>query len=130
MATTIALGVGVLANIGVSLISSSSMNSVWSMINQFQLLLLLPLTQVYMSNAVVDYLVGMDFTMFSFRFLPISGIVNTTENELINFHIMQEKEYFSDIGLISQSTIINNISLTFMFLIIIVIHMIICAAFR
>jgi hypothetical protein len=98
-----ALAIGVLANI-------ASPQGSYSMINQFQIFLLMPLTDAYFPQEVITFLTSIDFTMFSFSFLPIKNLplVNTLF-ELIDFD--QTDSYYDQIGLESGSTFINHYTL-------------------
>jgi hypothetical protein len=98
-----ALAIGVLANI-------ASPQGSYSMINQFQIFLLMPLTDAYFPQEIITFLTSIDFTMFSFSFLPIKNLplVNTLF-ELIDFD--QTDSYYDQIGLESGSTFINHYTL-------------------
>ena len=61
--TTTSIGVAT------SLIVISPMTSVWLLLNQFRSLMLLMLTGAYLTNDIVKFITGMDFTLMSFQFL-------------------------------------------------------------
>ena len=68
------IGIGMSAGVLASIAGTSSPQSFWGLMNQFQMVLLLNLIGANLPKDVKDYLEGMEFTMFSLDFLSFSGI--------------------------------------------------------
>jgi hypothetical protein len=106
--------VGIVTSLGVSAISMSSPQTIFSIINQFQMFILLPMIGAYMPPRVIQVLLGMNFSMFSFSFIPLEKI--PLISDLINFiDYDQNDEYFDSIGLTSGSAFLNSIALMLVF---------------
>jgi hypothetical protein len=106
--------VGIVASLGVSVISMSSPQTMFSIINQFQMFILLPMIGAYMPPRVIQVLLGMNISMFSFSFIPLEKI--PLISELINFiDYDQNDEYFDTIGLTSGSALLNSMGLMLVF---------------
>ena len=104
--------------------SFSSSGSLWIMVNQYQALLLIPLLNVYIPKNIRDFIVGNDVTMFSFSFLRIKDINFVTDLNQ-NLGGDQDDEYLNEIGIESNSVIINHISLFLVFLILFISHIVV-----
>ena len=70
---SVTISVGISSAAG-SLASLSSPQGLWFSINQQQMMLLLLLTKVYVSQKVVDYLKGISFLSMSFSFLKFESV--------------------------------------------------------
>ena len=70
-ATQAAVGASFGANFGATLITMSSPIGIFSLINQFQLLLLLLATGVFISNGVDNMIRGLKITLLNFSFLNL-----------------------------------------------------------
>jgi hypothetical protein len=106
--------VGIVTSLGVSVISMSSPQTMFSIINQFQMFILLPMIGAYMPPKVIQVLLGMNFSIFSFSFIPLEKI--PLISDLINFiDYDQNDEYFDSIGLTSGSAFLNIIALMLVF---------------
>ena len=94
----------------------------FSLINQFQMYMLLLTLNAFIHQDVVDYLNGMKIVTFSFDFIDLSNvpILNKISDYL---DINQNPEYLSSIGLEYQSAILNNLKLFFVILLIIAWHL-------
>ena len=111
--------VGAVAGISaaVSVWNLSAPQGLWMTLNQFQLILLLLLTNSQIPTKVVDYLSGMKSTTWSFNIIPfkdipgISSLINLIDCPLNS----SELNYF---GLMSGSTLVNNFSLLWLLMII------------
>ena len=92
------------------------------MINQYQALMLIPILDLYLPKTVRDFIVGNSATLFSFSFLHIQDIsfISSMNNDLGGD---QDDEYLNEIGIMSNSVIINHINLMIVYLIIFIIHM-------
>lgn len=74
--------------------SMASPQGGWSMVNQFQILMLMPLTDAYMPPDIILFLTGLDFTMFTLGFMNISKIPGI--KYFFNlFDFTQSDSYFS-----------------------------------
>ena len=75
MVTTQALmGAAVTMSVVLSMLGVSSPQAVWTMVNHFQLLLLMPMTGAYFPSEIIEYLTGMSISMFNFYFIPFPGL--------------------------------------------------------
>ena len=72
--TQIATGAGASANAGASLLSMSSPVSVFSMMNQFQLLYIILVCGAYVSDGVFSLITGLNISLFDFNFIKIEEI--------------------------------------------------------
>lgn len=109
-----------------SMMTFSSPQAIWTMANVYQLLMILPLTRIYMPKDVIDFITGMKISTFNFKFIPTQHIpfVNSV---LDNLDFAQSDEYLGRIGLESGSSIVNNISTFGMWGLSVVIHLCILA---
>ena len=123
--TTIAiLSIGITVSVSASLLTSSSPQSIWLMVNQYQLYILLPLTGVYMPKDVINYLIGMEFTSFNLNFLNAKETFKF--DELLHDIDSEENDWYrTEIGIESQSAIVNQISLIFGLLLLALIHLVV-----
>ena len=82
------------------------------MINQLQLLIMLPILADYFPSQLTQFILDMDFALLSFDFIPISDIplLDTIADEL---YVPQSDEFLNEIGLESNSSIFNYLSLIF-----------------
>ena len=107
-----------------SMMSVSSSQGLFSLINLFQLYILLPMTGKYLPPKIIAFILGMDFTLFSLDFIPLEDIpyaVNVKEF----FDYAQEDEYLNDIGLKSGSSFVNHLRLMGLFTFIFIFHLLI-----
>ena len=77
------------------------------MINQYQLLLLMPLTGAYFPKDIIDYFKGMSFTSLNLNFVPLPK-VPLLKYAYEYFGFEQENEYFIKIDIEYGSTFLNN----------------------
>jgi hypothetical protein len=107
----------------VSALRLSSPQSLYFIVNQLQLLMLLPLTGAFIPKDIIDFFVGMSFSNFNFDFIPVDKIP-------IFSHIFEklgydhDSEYLKDIGVESGSTLVNNLSLIFIYILLAFCHLI------
>ena len=120
--TQAAAGVGASVSAGTSLISMSSPIGIFSMINQFQLLLLLLWTGAYISDEVSSFIKGMSFTMLNFSFLKLENISFLKES-LNYLSFPQNNLNLDNIGLSSGNTFINIYKLLLMLALLIILHL-------
>mmetsp|Transcript_21943 Transcript_21943/g.19491 ORF Transcript_21943/g.19491 Transcript_21943/m.19491 type:complete len:209 (+) Transcript_21943:931-1557(+) len=110
--TSAVSGISALAVIGVAILNLSSITAIWSLVNQFQLFLLLILTRTPMAGDAKGMLTGNAFASFDFSFIPIKSGLQSTPGMNIFFkwiEIDQDNFYLKTIGIESASAIINNI---------------------
>ena len=87
----------------------------------FQMLMFLLLTGAFVSDKVRRYLSGVDFVMFNFDFIPFNKVPL-----IYDFYIWmkyeQHDQNLKDIGVDYGSSVINNISFIFIFLLFTIVH--------
>lgn len=121
-AVKVAMAIGTLTSI-------MSPQGAYSMVNQFQIFMLMPLTEAFFPVEVIMFLTGLDFTMLSFSFLPLDEI-SGVDIILSWFDFKQEDNYYSEMGLASGSTIVNTYTLFITFALIAVLHVILYFFYR
>ena len=72
--TQVVVGISASVSLSTSLLNMSSPVTIFSMINQFQLLLLLLVWGVYISDGLHNLIVGMKFCLINFEFIHIEDI--------------------------------------------------------
>ena len=112
--TAVAMGSVAATSASVSVIAGSTPQSLWSMVNQFQFYLLIPLVGAQVPDAVIEFLEGLDFVFFNFDFIEIPPIPYYSKF-LAYFDCGEGDAYFDIIGISSQCAIVNHIKLVFMF---------------
>ncbi|CAI2375828.1 unnamed protein product [Moneuplotes crassus] len=70
----IATGISMGAVIGVSILNMSSLTGIWSLVNQFQLFLLLILTRTPLPGEINYIIAGNDLMSFDMSFLPVAKL--------------------------------------------------------
>ena len=114
--------VGVAMIVAISVVIVSSPQGAFSLINQFQMFVLLPMIGAYMPIDVIDVITGMDFTMFSFDFIPLVKIPFLTQMiDLIDYN--QSNSYYQTIGLSSGSSLVNHLGVILVVLILLLVHL-------
>ena len=86
----------------------SSISAIWLMVNQYQLLTLLPLTGVYLPVEVYDQMNGLTFSSYFFSFIPV---IEVFHEEQMPLYFDQKDSRLKEIDLESGSTFINAFSL-------------------
>ena len=108
--------------IAISFLNMSSPIGVWSIINQFQMFMLLILTGAFIPEIIRQYLAGMDFVSLNFDFIPFIDVIYISDLYLwMKFD--QTNHNLEDIGLDYGSTVVNNISFLVILLIFIILHL-------
>ena len=95
----------ILASI-LSLFNESSPNLIWTLVNFYQMLLLIPLIGAFVHKDVVDFIKGIDFSSLSFE------IINSRSWPMFHniysfFEWKETNSYLNDIELRYWSTILN-----------------------
>ena len=115
------VGVGTSVGAVASLIGMSSPVGVFAMINQFQLLLLILISGVYLSDGVKVTITGMGFSMCNFDFLKLENI--NIIGDIFNYlSFDQTNQSLNEIGIKSGNAFINISKLLFLFLLLVLIH--------
>ena len=118
--STMGTSMGVAA--AISLMNMSSPIGVWSIVNQFQMFMLLLLTGAFIPETVRQYLSGMDFVSLNFDFIPFIKVPLISDLYLwMKFE--QTNDDLGDVGLDDGSTVVNNISFLVILLIFITLHL-------
>ena len=118
--STMGTSMGVAA--AISLMNMSSPIGVWSIVNQFQMFMLLLLTGAFIPETVRQYLSGMDFVSLNFDFIPFIEVPLISDVYLwMKFE--QTNDDLKDVGLDYGSTVVNNISFLVILLIFITFHL-------
>ena len=112
-----AVGIGITA----SILSGAPPMSLWTIMQQLQMVILLLLIDNHTPEDVDEYLGGMSFIMFNFNFIPIKSLpyVDVPTNWM---EFGQPLDKLQTLGLESRSTFVNNISLLFTFLLTMTVH--------
>jgi hypothetical protein len=103
-------------------VSAGSYQGVWSMINQYQMLLLLPVLGTYLPRDVVSFLQGLDYSLFGANFPPFSSIYDSLSLQ-DNFDWEQPSEYLEAIGIESQCVVVNQFKSMLILILFGVIHL-------
>ena len=88
-----------------ALTGSSSTSLIWSLVNLYQMMMLLPLIGAYIHVYVVDFIKGVQFSILSFSFFDDQQ--QAMISKLSYFECKQDNQYLNDIGFQSCSIIIN-----------------------
>jgi succinate dehydrogenase hydrophobic anchor subunit len=120
--TTVAImACGMATGIATSAQSGSSSNSFWSMINQFQMVLLLNLLGANLHIDIKNYIEGFEFTNFSFSFIQIQNI-NFIGSFYDSFSWEEDDEDYELIGIEYKCTVINHFQVFLLLVILILFH--------
>ena len=93
-------------NIINNMLNSFSSQNIFSLINQIQLIVLIPMLGTYLSLDVIQYITGINFVLWSFSFQSSNDIINSNWLSHI-FSYSQRDSYLSSIKLSNGSTLIN-----------------------
>ena len=99
-----------IVTVSTSFISGCSPQSLWSMINQYQLFMLFPMIGVYIPEEVIHFLRGVSFWLFNFSFISLSKL-GIYEKFVSFFDWKSNSSYLSSIGFDSVWMIINHLML-------------------
>ena len=102
-------------------INSASFASVWAIINQLQLFLLLILTRVYLPLDIINFIIGSKIAMFPYDYIPFKKLsYSSSINDI--FDSDQNDETLAKVGVVSASSFVNNYSLLSSFLSVVLLH--------
>ena len=112
---------GVLAGIN-SLANGSSLTTLWAIIEQLQMVILLLLIDDYTPEDINEYLGGVGFVMLNFKFIPAADIPYVDiPTDWMTFGDPFDK--IEKLGFNSISTFVNNVSLLLSFILLFIVHM-------
>ena len=123
LSNQVSANVGIGVSAGTSILTMSSFNGAFAMINQFQMLLILMISGVYLSDGVKVTIVGMNFTMLNFNFIKLENL-NFFKYLFDIFSFAQQYQNLDEIGISSGNTFINIFKLMFLIIIFILLHII------
>jgi hypothetical protein len=112
---------GVAAILSVSIATMSSPIGAFSMINQFQFYIILPMIGAYMPKSVIKFILGMEFVTLALSFVPIDKIPVVNKIKDI-FSYAQDNDYYNEIGMESGSAIANNLTLLLFVFLFLILH--------
>ena len=101
--------VGVVSNIIASIVTDCSPQGAWAIINQLQILIVLPLMFVDFNTKVINYVFSLETALFSYSFISVQDWIPSKFIDIFDFN--QQNEYLNRIELKSGSTLINNLSI-------------------
>jgi hypothetical protein len=101
------VGVGVGACVAAAVVSASSPQAAFSMINALQLVLLLPLIGTYLPDQVVQFIIGLDIVMLNPSIISLNNI-SKKNNWISQLSKTQENEFLYEIGVKTSSTAVNQ----------------------
>ena len=115
---------GVTSSILISVLTTaSSSQSSFGMINQIQLILIIPLISAYLPDDIIDFIKAMNESLFNFKFLPTedSSLMESIKNY---FDFQQTNSYLYLLGLESGSALVNILKLSWILAIILAFHLV------
>ena len=120
--TQSAIAIGVILSLVVSITGMSSAQSIWTMINQYQLFLTLPLVGWYMTPELIKFIESFEFALGSFSFIPFEDILifETLYNWM---NLPQSNSNFESVGLESGSTLINQLGMLLLLVLLVLLHL-------
>ena len=118
-----------IVTVSTSFISGCSPQSLWSMINQYQLFMLFPMIGVYIPEEVIHFLQGVSFWLFNFSFISLSKL-GIYEKFVSFFDWKSNSSYLSSIGFDSVWMIINHLMLVAILFSFIIFHLVILILFK
>lgn len=111
------------------IMAQGSIQALWSMINQFQFYILIPMVGAFIPYQLLEFLEGLDFTLFNFDFIPVSN-KGTFGGFLEYFECDEEDDYLVSIGIESACALVNNVKIILMIALFILIHIFVFLLFK
>ena len=108
-ATYTAASIGIASSFFTSIITGGSPQGAWAILNQLQILILLPLMFGNFNSRIRNYILSMEAALFSFSFVSVKDLVLDQETEEIEFD--QPNKYLELIGLQNGSSFVNSLGL-------------------
>ena len=119
--TQASVGVSMSVAVLVSIVQFTSPICIWSILNQFQMIMLLIFTGAFIPEAVREYLLGVDFVLFNFKFLSLLEVPFISDlHDWMKFD--QQNQNLKDIDIDYGSAAINNIAFVVILIIFIFLH--------
>ena len=107
----------------VSALQLSSLNAVWSMANQIQLMTLLVVMDTYLPETVISAIKGGLFANMNLSFLSIQKLPFLASLlEWLNW--AKSEQRFADVEINFKSALYNNINLVFTLVLVAVLHLV------
>ena len=130
VASVVAAMAGVAANVLLATFTSGSSGSTSSfgMMNQLQLVILIPMLRAYLPDKIYNYLKSMSTSLFNINFLPTSDSSSFVSFQSL-FDYNQQDSYLKLLGLTSGSAFVNILNLSVTVGCIICFHIIILILF-
>ena len=119
--TQAASGASSIATLVVAIMNLSSMAAIWSIVNQFQLFILLLLTKTPFPDDVKAMILGNGFMQFDLSIIPVTKIPKVLEFENL-IDAEQPNVYLKTIGIESRISLKNNLGFTFWVIILILMY--------
>ena len=109
LSTTVAVFVGISFALGIitSVLSVSSPNVIFSVINQMQLILILPLIGIYLPDQIEIFIEGIQYMTLNIPYLSVDSVPES-DSYLSHISEGQNVQYLSRIEMIHTSTILNQ----------------------
>ncbi|CAI2378261.1 unnamed protein product [Moneuplotes crassus] len=109
-------------------IGAQPLVGIFTMLNQLQMMILLPLIPHYFPPKPADIILNTDFSLFSFSFISISQmpLLGQIEDQIT---YPQTEDYLLQIGLNSTSCLINLLPIIFVMTMTIFIHLLVSIAY-
>jgi hypothetical protein len=123
IAASTSIGAAFLMSVVYSAISQTNPQAFWSMINQFQLYILLPTVDPDIPDKIIDFLEGLGFWLFNFNFVKVDNFIVYREVEEFFACEDEDDEYLSSIGIESTWSLLNNLQMVFVMFIVIIFHL-------
>ena len=115
------MAIGAVLSISKAILSFFSPQSMWMICNQFQLLLLLPLTDAFIPEDVINYFTGNIFINFNYNFIPI--VDSPISRDFTDyFGNDQNNDSLQNLGAVYKRSILNHISLLTLIAFVIFVH--------
>ena len=101
------LGLSIAIGLSQSVILGASISTMFNLLNQFQLLVLIPMLGAYLPSKIIEFLQGLKISMFSFDTKYIKDIP-VIDQLITSMNFTQPDEYLLRIDFDSGSTLVNN----------------------
>ena len=102
-----------------SIVSTSSIQGFWSLINQFQFYILIPLLTTYIPDNIVKLIEGLDFSLLNFNFFDLKQLREKVDEV---FECKIENDYLYSIGIVSKCSIPNNLKIILFLILMMILH--------
>ena len=115
--------VGTILGIMTSILNVSSPQWLWMICNQFQLMLLLPLTEAFIPENIVKMFSGNNFINFNYNFVPI--VDSPISRDFTDyFGNDQNNDSLQNLGAVYKRSILNHISLMTLIAFVVFVHVV------